>query len=217
MKKMHRGFTLIEILVALMILAIIGALMVTGLRSAIRSQGTINRKATRLAAMQSAMMVMERDVLQIINRPVYDVDGSLLAPVVVHYLAGKLNLEFTRAGFVNPFGAQNRSTLQRVRYAWDGKSLIRTTWFALDRVQNTSVESQTVLTGVNSFTVRFLDTNQQLSTPGDTQPMQQLLIQLQQQIQQQQQLRSPLLPLAIEVNLDVDGFGVVTRLIPLVL
>jgi general secretion pathway protein J len=164
------------------------------------------------------MMVMERDVLQIINRPVSDVDGTLLTPVMVHYLAGKLNLEFTRAGFVNPFGMQNRSTLQRVRYAWDGKSLIRTTWFVLDRVQNASVESQTVLTGVNSFTVRFLDTNQQLSTPGDTPPMQQFMAQLQQQIQQQQQQqRSPLLPLAIEVNLDVEGFGVVTRLIPLVL
>jgi len=203
----HKGFTLIEILVALMILAIVGALMVTGLRSAIRSQGHISQKAARLADVQSAIMVLERDMAQIINRPVYDVDGTMLAPVYIRYLGGKLNIEFTHAGFVNPFGMESRTTLQRVRYAWDGSTLIRTTWYVLDRVQGSPADSQIVLTGVNAFGVRFLDVNQQLSAPGDTPPMQQLLQQFQQQ--------ASLLPLAIEVNMDITGFGSVTRLIPL--
>jgi len=207
MKKRARGFTLIEILVALMILAIIGVLMVTGLRSAIRSQGTINKRSAQLADLQSAMMIMEREVAQIINRPIYDVDGSMLPAVFVRYEGGKLHLEFTRAGYVNPFGAENRTTMLRVRYSWNGTSLIRTTWSVLDRVQNSPSTSATMLTGINTFNVRFLDSNGQFSVPGDTPAIEQIL--------QQYTTQTSPLPLAIEINIDVDGFGLITRLVPL--
>ena len=204
----NQGFTLIEILVALVILAIIGSITAIGLQTAIRAQKIINQKAERLASIQSTIIVLERDLLQIINRPVLDADGSLLPAVMVRYSGGKVSLEFTRAGYINPFATLNRTTLQRIKYSWDGKSLLRTTWQVLDRVPNSTQQPQILLTGVSSFTIQFMDANHHMAIPGETPIL---------PPGSQQQQSPPLIPppLAIEVDLVTDSFGAIKRIIPL--
>lgn len=198
MMNKKKGFTLIEILVAMIILAIIGSLTVVGLRTAILTQSDVNKRSKRLAETQVAILIMEHDVLQMINRSVIDRDGKLLPPFMVYQINNQWAIEFTRAGFINPNALQNRTTLQRVRYAWDGKSLLRSTWQVLDRVSSSVPETQILLAGVSLFVIRMMDNTHQFISPGNT-----------------FSLTPSSLPLAMEFNLQVDGLGRLTRVIPL--
>src|SRR3990167_7253604 len=196
--KKYTGFTLIEILVSLVILAIIGSMIVVGLQSAIRSQNIIITKSNRLAEVQSAIMILERDLYQIIDRSVISENGDLLPAVRFKNNRSSVSMEFTRAGFINPFGLQTRSTMQRVRYAWDGKSLFRSTWRVLDRAPHASTETQLLLPDVSAFTVRTMDKRGLLSLPDDTSILP--------AAQNQQQASLPL-PIAIQVELVAEGVG----------
>lgn len=189
-----RGFTLIEILIALTILAIVGALMAMGLNTAVRTQIRITQKADRLSEVQTAMMIIERDIAQIINRPILNETGQL-APAVIRTLTDNLPVfEFTRAGFINPFFIQNRSTLQRVRYTFHDNQLFRTTWEVLDRVPTTPNQTQLLLTNVTAYNVNLIylqNTN--------TDPNQQALVP----------------PDAVEITITLNDLGSIRRLIPL--
>lgn len=189
------GFTLIEVMIALLILTIISAMMATGLRSAIRSQDRITRKSADIANIQRGVIIIERDIEQIIDRPVIGVNGNRLPPVMIRYQGGKLFFEFTRAGFINPFAMQNRTTMQRVSYHLDGTNLLRTTWAELDRVATTPTDTQILLSNVNSFKVQFVNNKHQLYTPNETPT----------------NLIVPL-PLGIEIDVNVEGYGSISRL-----
>lgn len=194
MIKKNRGFTLIEILIALTILAIVGALMAMGLNSAVRIQMRVTQKAERLAEVQTAMMIIERDIAQIINRPAFDATGQL-APAIVRTLSDNQPVfEFTRAGYINPFFLQNRSTLQRVRYSFQKNQLFRTTWETLDRTINTPLHSQLLLTNVTAYNVNLITLQNATGTPN--QP-------------------TSTLPDAVEITLTLDDLGNIRRLIPL--
>lgn len=193
-----RGFTLIEILIALVILAIVGALMVTGLRGAINTQRNITQKATRLGDVQMAVAILERDLSQYIDRPILIASGTRMPSFQVNYVNGQLALEFTHAGWVNPQNAQ-RSTLQRVRYAFDGEKILRTVWPVLDRAPNTPSFTELFLNGVTDFSIRILEQNKPWNKPAESAP---------------QSILSTV-PLAVEFNIEVRGFGQVKRVIPL--
>ncbi len=197
-KPNSRGFTLIEILIALVILAVVGALMVTGLRGAINTQRSITQKATRLGDVQMAIAILERDLIQYIDRPILIASGMRMPSFQVSYPNNRLALEFTHGGWSNPQNAP-RSALQRVRYAFDGEKITRSIWPVLDRTANTPVYTEPFLNGVTHFSIRVLDQNKQWSKPAETGP---------------QTILSNV-PLAVEVNLVVTGFGHITRVIPL--
>lgn len=212
----HQGFTLIEILIALAILAVIGVMMAAGLRSAIRTQNVMTRKADHLSVVQEAVVIMERDIVQIINRPVIDTGGNVLPGIVLTNNNNKQLLEFTRAGFINPFSVEPRTTMQRVGYALDGQNLIRKVWHVLDRVPNTVPQSSVLLSGVNSFTVNLYYINAAASSANPAVPPVLQILQQTPVVQTTQTNPQMLpLPLAVEFILDVDGIGIITRTIPL--
>lgn len=192
------GFTLIELLIALLILSITAGMMVTGLQSAIRTQNKVNQKAARLAEVQSAILIMERDIAQIINRPILTEKNQKLPALYITYPEKNLTIEFTRSGFINPLAIENRTTLLRVSYYLTGTTLIRSTWPVLDRPTDTTSEPKTILTGVNSFTIQFAGDKNQFITPAET-PID----------------STASLPRAIEFNLKLDGLGDITRIIPI--
>ena len=197
MKKINpRGFTLIEILIALVILAIVGALMVVGLRGAINTQRSVTQKATRLGDVQMAVAILERDLSQFIDRPILIASGTRMPALQVNYVNNHLALEFSHGGWINPQNV-TRSTLQRVRYSFDGEKIVRTIWPVLDRAANTPSFSEPFLNGVTDFSIRLMDQNKLWNKPPESDP---------------QSILSGL-PLAIEVNLDVTGFGHITRVI----
>lgn len=139
------GFTLLEMLVALAVFAVIGVLasrILTGMVDV--NEGTRDRGGALFAA-QRAMSLIGRDVQQLTHRSVRDELGRTEAAVAI---GGQALLEFTRLGWRNPL-ADPRAETQRVAYLHEDQSLLRLFWPVLDRAPGTEPVIQVLLTGVD--------------------------------------------------------------------
>jgi len=149
------GFTLIEILVALFIFAIVG-LMGTQLISRVSNQQVIlSERGARLIELQRAMSILKRDFMQIQRRSIRDGYGDQQPAI---QLEDDDLIEFTRAGWRNPLG-QIRSELQRVAYHLDKEKheLQRYYWPVLDRSQDSEPLVQVLLSDVRKLEFNVVD------------------------------------------------------------
>src|SRR3990167_4596785 len=109
MRHNSRGFTLIEILVALMIFAIMGVLAAMSLQSMIRTHSVLKKADASLMQLQITMTLMRRDLIQAIDRSIVNSDGRMEAAFVA---TGGNQIVFTRTGLQNPFNISVQSNMQ---------------------------------------------------------------------------------------------------------
>ena len=139
------GFTLLEILVALAVFAVVSVLATRILGSIVELAEATGERSAALAAVQRALAVVERDVEQMVRRPVRDEMGDLGAAVAI---GDATLIEFTRQGWQNPLD-KPRTTLQRVAYAQRDGKLLRLYWPVLDRAPGSAPVAQVLLDGVS--------------------------------------------------------------------
>jgi len=149
----QRGFTLFELLVAVSILAIISAMAYTGLVQVEDAHKQLTEKETRLAAIQMTFFNFERDLRQVVHRPIHDQYGSWQPSVAGQ---GEYLMALTRGGVRNPARVA-RSLLQRVAYVVENDNLERLSWSILDQAQDTVPLKRILLKKVTSVNIRFLD------------------------------------------------------------
>jgi general secretion pathway protein J len=197
--KRQRGFTLVEIMVAVLIAAILAVMAFESMQQALKSRERVRTHQTRLQAVQFTMRSLVQDLSQIYPRPVREPLGPGYQAAVV----GGTELTFTRSGWSNPVGLE-RSTLQRVRYALRDGKLYRDYWMVLDAQLYPAPVSRVLLEDVLNFKVRYMNDarNWQDSWPpasqqGGTPTMRELGWR----------------PIAVEITLELKDFGVLTRLI----
>lgn len=142
--RTHKAFTLLEMLVALGVFAIIGVLSSRILLGMSDVSAATADHATTLAGLQRAMAVLERDIEQLVRRPVRDEHGDSRDAVAVD---DEALLELTRRGWQNPLGAP-RAELQRVAYVLRNEKLVRLFWPVLDRAADTEPIVQVLLDDV---------------------------------------------------------------------
>ncbi|MFA5530258.1 MAG: type II secretion system minor pseudopilin GspJ [Thiohalomonadaceae bacterium] len=193
------GFTLLEMLVASAVFAILAAAAYGGLNAILQARGETERQAARLAELQSAMTLLSRDLTQLAPREVRSEYGDRL-PAISGGPRSALPLELTRAGWRNPAG-HARSTLQRVGYVLDDDVLVRHNWRVLDRAQDSAAYPLRVLTRVRHFQVRFLTANREWTEdwPPDT------------NVQAPAAPAPAPHPLAVEIRLELEDLGELTR------
>lgn len=162
-----KGFTLVEIMIALFIFVIVMAIIIAGLNIVIESDVRITKNAQIISDTQKAVIILSRDCQQIINRSVLGNDGSSLPALSIDN-SGENKIEFTRMGFVNPFSANRRSTLLRVAYDLIDGRLVRKTWLVLDRVPSSRPQERVLLDNVQSFEVTVLDSKNKFEQPGES-------------------------------------------------
>ncbi len=155
-----RGFTLVEVLIALSITAFVATIAYTSLSSAIAGVEAVRESAVRSSDMNRAWMIISRDIRQFVPREVRDEFGER-EPAMLGGPAARYALSFSRGGWHNPNGLP-RSHLQRVHYLVEEEALWRETWPVLDRAPDTPAQRVKLLEGVEEFEVLFLPSLDQL-------------------------------------------------------
>ncbi len=184
------GFTLFEVLIAVSIFAVIGTIAMTNLIQVGRAGERISNAQQRLSDIQFALGYMGKDLSQLINRKVRDQYGDEQE----QFMLNDNVLQFTHNGWANLL-QQTRSQLQRVAYRLDDKKLMREYTLQLDQGYSEQQVKQALLDDVEDFEVRLVttDTEKMDAWPVDD------------------GTTTSLIPVAVEVSLNVKGFGLVTR------
>jgi general secretion pathway protein J len=153
MMRTQRGFTLLEMLVALAVFAVLGLMSSQMVRRILDVHTVAIARGERLSELQTAVGIIQRDVFQIEARSVRDEMGDALPTLRV---GTDILLELTRSGWRNPLG-QRRSELQRVAYQMRDETLLRYYWNVLDRAEDTQPVVQELLHGVTEVSFQALD------------------------------------------------------------
>jgi len=151
--KKNNGFTLIEIIVALFIFAIVGILAAISLQSMIRAHRELNKSDQQLSQEQIAFTLLRRDISQMINRPIRNEDGAKEPAFIA---SGVDEIDFTKTGLSNPLDAARQSDMQRVGYTFSGSDLVRLTWDVLDQPPKANPASQVLLSGIKTASWQFI-------------------------------------------------------------
>lgn len=186
----RRGFTLVEVLVALLIFALIAAAGTALIAAAIDGRVAVRALADRTGDLQRTRAVLKADLAQAAPRRTRGVSGrALQQPVAGARAPGDPLLVVARAGWSNPEG-RGRPSMQRVEYRLVGDRLERRASRYLDGSR--AGAPQVLYRGVRDVTVTFLRDGVEapafLSTP--ERPM----------------------PDAVRLVMTLDGYGVVDQL-----
>ena len=150
--KLQRGFTLLELMVAIAIFVIFSAMAYGGLMTVLNARADIEDSLEDTRQLQMALFRLEQDIEQIRARPIRDDFGDPRPAVLLDELQ---RLEFTRGGRRNPMKLQI-SQLERVAYGLEDEALVRYAWATLDRVQDTTITKTILLDDVIDLNWRFL-------------------------------------------------------------
>jgi len=228
------GFTLVELLVALFITAIMFTVGYRGLDQAFRSRKEVDAQSARLIAVQQALRTIEQDFELLQPRPIRQLTGDGYLPAIMSspnaattlgstgstldgssastasastlgtittLNGGTLPLvSFTRGGWTNPAGLP-RSELQRVSYAIENGALMRSYTPELDSTLAVAPIKRKLIDHVKSFGLLFMDAghNWQTQWPAPTLGV------------GQQNLMLRIRPVAVEVTIELEDWGVLMR------
>ena len=145
--KHTQGYTLIEIMVALAVFAILATLTATSMYHAFNTRARVSAQADQLNTLQLALMVVGRDVEQIISRSVRGNDMHLFP----EFVGQSQYIEFTRGGVVNPNGEEQRSTLKRIAYICSEGRLVRRSWEQMDSPERSRYQDKVLLENLKSL------------------------------------------------------------------
>ena len=149
----QRGFTLLELVIAIGVFAILSALAYGGLNSILRASSHTLEAGAAMQDLQLAIGIIQQDFRQITPRSIRDEFGEQ-QPALKSELGTEELIRFTRRGWRNPT-QRKRSTLQRVAYQLEENTLMRRYWHHLDLAPNPQSTSLPLLEGVEDVTFQF--------------------------------------------------------------
>ena len=195
----HSGFTLLELLVAIAIFAVVAALAMGGYVQLQKQNEHTQQTLERVSEIQRAVQMLTQDFEQLEPRPVREPLGDGRSPALLADAATEYRLQLTRAGWSNTAGLA-RPTLQRVGYRLDQDGLWRDTWPVLDRTMTVEPTKQKLLGDVRTVSFRFLQSGSNWSErwpmSGAAGPS-------------GQRMR----PIAVEITLDLVDWGQIRRVV----
>jgi len=165
------GFTLLELLIAIAIFALVAVMAYGGLNTVIHHSGIIRSDTRAVLATQQGLKLLRQDLRYAVDRPVRDALGS---PVPA-FISGQYQLfSTTRMGMANPW-MQPRAQLARVTWRLKGDRLERAVQMPVDGQVNSTTATPDwviVLRHVTALKATFFDDKNQAfsSWPPPNQP-----------------------------------------------
>ena len=187
-----RGYTLIEVLIAVSVFAILAGSVYLALSALSEAAFVQRERARELAELQLSVVRLEADLRQLASRPVRAADGGLNPALV----GQRMRFEATRAGWAN-LGDQRRSQLQRFGWQREGERLVRTFMPTTDSAGGSREQIETVLDGVGGFELEYRTRDGRWLEqwpPGET---------------------PDILPVAVRYKLQTTRFGSIDRIVVL--
>lgn len=186
------GFTLIEVLLATAIFAVISLASFSVLDGVMRTKEGAESKQNKLNELQRAWLIIERDLLQIAWRSVR-MNGE--SPATNYLYTSQSNyddsdqwLSFVRAGWSNPNLILPRGDLQAIAYRIHEERFERLHFNFVDAVVGEEPKVRPLLLGVEQMQVQYYVDNKW-----------------------HEKLPTGAWPRAIDVNLTIKGIGDVNR------
>ena len=149
----HGGFTLLELLVAVAVFAVVSIMAFGGMWSVMDTAAAARTHADRLQTLQRAFNLLGRDLEQAVPRGVRDSLGD--PQPALRGGTGEVLVELTRGGAGSLVPGPD-SALRRVAYRVVDERLERLRWPVLDRTPGMEPAVDTVIEGVAGHGVRFL-------------------------------------------------------------
>ena len=171
----NKGFTLVELLVALAIFAIMSGFAYRGLTAMLDSRVALQKESRKWRDLSVFVGRLERDLAAVLNRTSIGASGTVLAPVssALEALAPREGLALTRSG--SPLQENALAAPQRVAYRFSEGRVERLTWSGVDISPREEPTAVTVLAGAGALAFRFLDPGGEWRAswglPGSNQPM----------------------------------------------
>ena len=194
----QRGFTLVEMLVALTIFALMSVLAYRGLNAVLQTREHLTEDNRRWRDIALTLAQLEQDLNQVVNRPVRD-SGDLQLPALVGNPlalgANEAPLNFSRMGLAWQTGVL--ADVQRHGYRLNNGTIEQLVWPVLDQAPRSEPAVNRLLERVSRFELRYLDGS------GNWQPQWPL------------PGLAATLPAALEVVIELDGGARLTRVFAL--
>ncbi|MFT5548622.1 MAG: general secretion pathway protein J [Candidatus Azotimanducaceae bacterium] len=194
-QKRHQylGFTLIEMVIAVAIFAVMMVIAFPGLTHIAKVGDQVGQSNRRLSELQFALTYLSRDWMQVSSRKILDQYGDEKPHIIIK----DNSISFTHSGWSNLL-QQKRSELQRVQYLVKENQLIRQYWTSLDQMIAEEPIATVLIDDIESFSVHFIDSSEQAI---ERWPLGE---------QDEQRVNKPI---ALRVDIDVKNFGQVHRII----
>ena len=182
----NRGFTLLEILIAMAVFAVMAAMAYAGLGAVLDTRAATEQRSERIAQLQQTLYLMNEDLAQALPRPVRDEFGAEQPA----FSGGGAETILTLTRSVPEWSAlSSRSQLQRVSYRLESGGLYRQVWTVLDRTQQSRFRRRKLI-DVVGLDLRFYGEEWRQHWP----------------------VSEAGLPRAVEANFNLAGLGLVQRL-----
>lgn len=152
-----RGFTLVELLVALAIFAILSAFAYRGLDAMLRSREALQEESRKWRDVTVFIGRLERDLSAVLPRTALGASGTALAPVSssLELPASREGLALTRSGA--PLNENALAAPQRIAYRFAAGRIERLTWGGVDAAPRDEPSVVPVLAPAGGLAFRFLD------------------------------------------------------------
>ncbi|MCF6193205.1 MAG: type II secretion system minor pseudopilin GspJ [Kangiellaceae bacterium] len=192
----QRGFTLLEILVAMAIASLIGVGAMVLLDRATVAHQNIQQKGDRYNAIERTMLFISNDIQQIAPRKFRDEFGDIKENLTSDDSIGKTHLSFTRLGRRNP-ARLARSNLEKLTYLVEDEKLKRISYLYPDGMSVEQGLNRTLLDKIDKLSLQFFDGEDWSDFwPVDTAASS----------------KKNTLPVAIRVTLELQDIGPINRL-----
>ncbi len=187
-----KGFTLLEVLVAIAIFSVISLSSFTIFNTVLTSDEISKLRNERMNELQRAFILIERDFLQIAQRRMR-LNGEAASNNFIHTdLSGIISTDqaigFVRNGWTNPGLLMPRSDMQSVAYHLNEDVLERLHFNFVDSVLGEEPKVRKLITGVTALKFEFYDGEKW-----------------------QNVLAGSGIPLAIAIEIETEDYGIIRR------
>jgi len=190
--KHKNGFTLLEVLIAIAIFSVVSLASFTIFDTVLNSDEKSKKSTAKLNELQSAFLIIERDMLQMARRRVR-LNGEKASDDFVHtdqsnFSSSEQLIGFVRNGWTNPGLLLPRGDMQSVAYQLNDGVLQRLHYNFVDAVVGEEPKIRELIHDVNELNFEFYNGKKW-----------------------QKQLNSQTMPQAVAIEVDIQGYGFIRR------